>query len=1169
MTLKLLRQILLTSKFLLYGAILQTFFFGILMAREGRAQQESVYKIPVTVTWDKVTLLQALSDLEQRTPFKFTYHHNRVDDKAVFTFASDDTSLGTVLLFISENSNLKFQRINNNIHLSRKSKKDHALTEKFPQQMWQGKAISGKVTDENGEGLPGVSIVVKGTVIGTTTDVNGDYSIEVPEAAILVFSFIGYERQEVLVGKQTRIDVGMVQDIAQLEEVVVVGFGTQKKESVVGSIASVKPAELKVPSSNLTTALAGRISGVVSFQTSGEPGADNAQFFVRGITTFAQGAQPLILIDGVELSADDLARLQPDDIESFSVMKDATSTAVYGARGANGIIYVTTKQGEKGAAKVSLRMENSFSSNVQVPEFADPVTYMVNFNEAVRTRNPGQLIPFSEEKIFNTREGTNPDVFPAVNWQEELIKDVALNPRVNLNVRGGGDVARYYIAAAFNQDNGVLKEDPRNNVDNNINLKRYLIRSNINVNLSKSTEAITRLQFTLDEFRGPAVAATTLFGQTLLTSPVRFPAVYNPDSANINTPNILFGNEQLGAGRFFVNPYHQLVSGFTQSSRSLGLIQFELKQDLSALVEGLRARILINNNRTSTFSLSRNSQPFFYQAELFNYDPIANTYTLTRLNDDGNRALFFNGGSAEILNVLYSEVALNYDRTFDDHTLSGLIVGIGREASRSTAATLPESLPIRNLGLSGRFTYDYKSKYFVEFNFGYNGSERFARNNRFGFFPSAGAAWLISNEPFFASVAPSLISRIKIRASYGIVGNDAIGGQNDRFFYRSQVNINDPASGYVFGLPGTGTSTFIPGVSVSNYENLNITWERAETLNLGLELNFLDDALQLRAEYFFQNRDNILQTRNIPATLGLQAQNRDNVGRAFTDGVDISLDGNKYFNNNFWMAFRGNFTYSNGRFDSFEEPDFALRNAPNRAVTGTKIGQPIGYIAERLFLDDEDVANSPVQVFGETPEAGDIKYKDINEDGVINDLDRVPIGKPLAPQVTYGAGFSLGYKNFDLSLFFQGNAEVSIFIDPAATAPFITRTRAADQLPGLFDPNVYVSESTLLQAYADNHWTETNRDVYALFPRLSPNLIENNTQLSTWWLRDGAFLRLKQVEVGYNFKNFQGIDNIRIYVTGTNLLTWTRFQLWDPEVGGNGFGYPLQRVINLGVLVNF
>ncbi|MDN5211357.1 TonB-dependent receptor [Fulvivirgaceae bacterium BMA12] len=1164
------------SKYTIFGIFLQFLFYSFIFAGPGNAQKVSLEDIEISVEFDGISIKKAFREIENLTEFEFVYRKNIIDGHKRLNQKRVYASIADILRKISKETDLRFKRVDETIYVREKNIYGSILTEKITENSILDREISGKVTDENEEGLPGVNILIKGTKIGTVTDAAGNYKLLAPDdAATLVFTYVGYITEEVQIGSQRIIDISLTPDISKLSEIVVVGFGTQKKESVVGSISSVTPSELKVPSSNLTTALAGRVAGVVAYQTSGEPGRDNAQFFVRGITTFAQGARPLILIDGVELSADDLARLQPDDIESFSVLKDATSTAVYGARGANGIIYVTTKRGINGKPAVSLRLENSFSSNIHVPELADPISYMTNFNEAVRTRRPGTLIPFSEEKILNTQLGTNADVFPAVDWQDELIKDVTVNRRVNLNVRGGGEVAQYYIAASFNQDNGILKEDPRNNVENNINLNRYLLRANVNVNLTKSTEAIIRLHSTLDEFRGPAVDAATIFTQTLLTSPVRFPAVYNPDSANVNTPNILFGNQQISNNNFYVNPYHQLVSGFTQSSRSLALVQFELKQDLSAILPGLRARFLGNNNRTTVFALRRNTQPFFYHAELFNYNPVENTYVLTRLNDDGNRALSFNGGDSSVENVLYTEVALNYDRTFGDHTVSGLLVGIGREASRSTAGTLEESLPLRNLGLSGRLTYALKDRYFAEFNFGYNGSERFAKNNRFGFFPSVGAAWLISNEPFFESVSPSFINRLKLRASYGIVGNDAIGGQNDRFFYRSQVNLDDASKGYTFGEEGS--ATFIPGISIGNYENTSITWERAKTLNVGLELNLFDDAVVFIAEYFSQQRDNILQTRLTPASLGLQAQNRDNVGAAFTEGIDLSLDGNKYITNDFWVSVRGTFTYSNGKFDKFEEPDYGQRNAPFRARTGTKINQRLGYIAERLFLDEEEVANSPQQSFGGiAPQAGDIKYIDINKDGVINDLDRVPIGKPVTPQVTYGMGFSLGYKNFDFSAFFQGNAEVSVFINPAATAPFITRIRGEDQLPGgLTNFNLYTSESTLLKAYADNHWTETNRDIYALYPRLSDGLVGNNVQPSTWWLRDGSFLRLKQVEIGYNIKKIAGISNLRIYVTGTNLITWSKFRLWDPEiaadpnVGGTGFGYPLQRVINLGILVNF
>ena len=1032
--------------------------------------------------------------------------------------------------------------------------------ETIGKKLQQEKVVKGIIKDADGNPIPGVAVIIKGTKSGTETDFDGAYTLSAKSGDILVISFIGMLTQEIIVGEESTVNVQLETDLDQLEEVVLVGYGSQKKVAVVGAISTIKPSELKIPSSNLTTALAGRVAGLVAFQTSGEPGKDNAQFFVRGITTFAQGAKPLILIDGVELTADDLARMNTDDIESFSVLKDATSTAVYGARGANGVIMVTTKQGFVGKARVSLRMENSFSSNIRTPELADAISYMNNFNEAVRTRTPGALVPFSEEKIFNTVNNVNGDVFPSTDWQDELIKDVAVNQRLNLSVRGGGEVAQYFFATSFNKDGGILESHPDDSIDNDINLKKYSIRSNITVNLSKTTKAIVRFSSTLDEYRGPAQSASNIFSQTLLTSPVRFPAVYNPDEANKDTPNILYGNERVQGNTFYVNPYQQLLSGYSQSSRALALVQVEVQQDLDALVKGLRVRFLGNNNRTSFYSLARSTTPFFYHAEEFNYDPIDNTYILTELNDDGSRALSFTGGGANVVNTIYGELAFDYARSFEKHSVSGLLVGIAREQSVSAAESLEASLPFRNLGVSGRLTYDYNTKYFFEFNFGYNGSERFAEKNRFGFFPSIGGSWLISNEGFYGE--SDIVNRLKIRASYGIVGNDAIGGADDRFFYRSQVNLNVPGAGYVFGDPEN--SRFIPGITVSNYENTDITWEKAKTMNLGLEADFFNSAITLRADYFTQQRDNILQNRLTPYSLGLEVGNRDNVGSAFTEGLDMTIEGRKTFNNDMWASIRGNFTYSNGKFDHFEEPDYALQGAPSRARTGAKIGQVYGLIAERLFLDDEEVANSPQQNFGGLPPlAGDIKYKDINEDGQINDLDRVGIGNPQVPQITYGMGFSFIYKNFDISAFFQGNAKVSIFIDPAATAPFITRLRQEDQLGGSLR---YASESNLLKVYADNHWTEANRDVYATYPRLSDSPVPNNNQASTWWLKDGSFLRFKQLEVGYNFPNIG--DNLRVYASGTNLMTWSKFKLWDPEVGGNGFGYPLQQVFNLGLQIN-
>lgn len=1021
---------------------------------------------------------------------------------------------------------------------------------------------SGVVKNPEGETLIGVNVQVKGTTIGTATDFDGRFELpDVGPGSELVFSYVGYQKIELEVPQNNKnMTITMTSDSELLDEVVVVGYGTQTKESLVGSVTTVTPKDLKVPSSNLTTALAGRVAGVISYQNSGEPGQDNAQFFIRGATSFGLRQNPLILVDGVELTVDDLARLQVDDIESFSIFKDATATAIYGARGANGIISVTTKSGEIGKPRVNLRFENSFSQPTQNIELADPLTYLRLHNEAVRTRDPLGILPYSQSKIDNTIQGGNPNVYPTVDWQDQLLKDYTYNQRLNFSVSGGGKVAQYYVSGSFNQDNGILKVDKRNNFNNNIDLKRYLLRSNVNINLTNTTEAIVRLHATLDDYKGPIPSGTEIYNMITRSNPVRFPAYYEPDEANEFTNHILFGNDEDGS---FINPYSELVRGYRDYSRSLNLVQVEIKQDLDFVTQGLKWRLLGNNNRTSAFGLNRSYNPFYYDVGFYNRSE--DRYSLLPLNENtGTEFLAFNprNSDREVNTVFYMETAFNYDRKFaEKHTVSGLLVGIAREYLDGNAEELQLSLPSRNLGVSGRFTYNYDSRYFGEFNFGYNGSERFSTNNRYGFFPSVGAGWVISNEEFWPL---EKMNRFKIRGSYGIVGNDAIGTREDRFFYLSNVNLIDDNQGATFG---TNYNFIRPGVSISRYENRNITWETAYKTNLGVEFGLIQDAIQLQVEWFHEKRTNILQTRSdIPTLVGLQAPIRANIGEALSGGLDISLDVYHNFTPDFWISMRGNYTLTNSEFSVFEEPDYSEVGTPWLSRIGRPLNQAYGLIAERLFIDEEDVANSARQDFGPVM-GGDIKYRDINQDGVISSLDRVPIGESTEPEISYGVGISMGYKNFDVSAFVQGLDRISFFIDSRKLTPFADTDDPEDVVAGL------TSENQLLKAFAESHWSEDNRDLYAEWPRLSVNPIENNTQINTWFLRDGAFIRLKQAEIGYNINELAGvagaIQNLRIYINGTNLIHFSKFKLWDPELRGNGLNYPLQRVVNAGIQINF
>ena len=1005
--------------------------------------------------------------------------------------------------------------------------------------------LKGKVSDTHGNPLPGASLVLVGSTRGVVTDLDGSFSISVSRGDKLIVSFLGMEDQIFTVVDDKKVNIKLNEKGNELEGLTVVAFAKQKKESVVSSISTIAPDQLQVPSSNLTTAFAGRLAGVISYQRSGEPGEDNSSFFIRGVTSFGAGKKdPLILIDGVELTSNDLARLNTDDIDSFSILKDASATALYGARGANGVIMVKTKEGAEGKAKLNIRIENSLSEPVSsIKLVKDPQLYMTMHNEAVKTRDPLGALIYSDEKIANTGKG-NPFAYPYTDWQKMLFKDYTFNQRVNLNVSGGGKIARYYIAAAVNQDNGILNVDKRNNFNNNIDLKKYLLRGNMNINVTPTTELVFRLHGTFDDYNGPIDGGTAVYNSVLKTNPVLFPAYYEPDDANMNTRHILFGN--YGAGDY-INPYADLVRGYKEYDKTLVLAQVELHQNLDFLLKGLSMRGLFNTTRYSDFNVSRFYNPYYYKMDY--YDKNTGKYYLTPLNEaTGTEYLSYSEGGKNVYSTTYFEGALQYGTSIKDrHHFNALFVLTSYEKRVGNSGSLQLSLPYRNLGLAGRLTYDFDTRYFLEWNFGYNGSERFSEQNRFGFFPSIAAGYMVSNEKFFEPLK-KVITKLKLKASYGLVGNDEIGSASDRFFYLSEVNMNNSNRGYVFGIERNFSRN---GVSISRYEDPNITWEKSYKQNYGIELTLFDN-LEIQGDYFKEHRTNILQDRAyITATMGLQAVPQANIGEVSGSGFEVSVNYSQSFNNNLWASFMGNFTYATAKYLVYEEPSY--KDTPWLRHEGQKVGQTWGLIAERLFVDKYDVENSPLQEFGEYG-AGDIKYKDINKDGVINSYDRVPIGFPTNPEIVYGFGASMGYKNFDVSFFFQGSGRSSFYISPSQIAPF-------------------VNNQALLEMIAADFWSEDNCNVNAFWPRLSNYTISNNNQQSTHWLRNGAFLRLKTVEMGYTLpKRWTKkilLDSARIYLSGSNLFVLSAFKDWDVEMAGNGFGYPLQRVVNIGLNINF
>lgn len=1032
------------------------------------------------------------------------------------------------------------------------------------------KIITGTVRNNSQELLSGVSIGVVGQSRSVSTNENGHFSVEVtnPTTAKLRFSFVGYKTQEVAIKDSLVLQVNLQPDENTMDELVVVAFGSQKKTTMVGSVTSISAKELKGPTSNLTTTLAGRMPGIIAYQRSGEPGQDNANFFIRGVGTFGAGKQdPLIYIDGIESNPTDLARLQPDNIDNFSLLKDASAAALYGARGANGVILVKTKTGVSGETKLNLRVENRLSTNTKNYQLADNITYMRLANEAVSTRDPLGVTPYSPNKIDNTIAGKDPILYPNNDWIKLLIKSYTNNISTNLDLSGGSEKAKFYVGLTYDENNGLLNVTKMNNFNSNVKLRTYSLLSNITIKLTKSTEALISVRGLFDGSNAPVGGGAGIFTAASTSNPVAFPAIY-PQSYLPYAKHPLFGNAFVSnAGNtLYNNPFAQSVSGYQESNRSVLTPQITITQDLNGLTEGLTARAMGFTTRDASFNVVRRYSPFYYssvtrdgQTELFLLN--SNIPGIGQIGSAPTEYLTYERGINLVSTVIYGEAALNYLRLFNEkHSVGGQLISTIRSQLSGNASTLQLSLPKRNISLSGRATYGYDNRYLLEFNFGYNGSERFSAGKRYGFFPSIGGGWVVSNEKFFEPLT-KVITSLKFRGTFGIVGNDAIGRDEDRFFYLSEVNLNNGERSYTFG-ENYGYSR--PGVSTSRYGNSEISWEKSKQTNLGMDLTILND-INITVDAYRQIRSSILLTRsNIPNTFGLQAAAQANIGKAQSQGIDFALNYNKTFNKDFWIQGRSTLTYATNKVLFNEQPNYTP-SLSHLSRVGLPTQQLYGLIAERLFTDDTEVRNSPVQNFGQY-KGGDIKYRDVNGDGIISNLDVVPIGLPSNPEIIYGFGGSFGVKQFDFSFFFQGSARSSFLINPSSG-------RDNGNVQGI-SPFVTVggSQSGLLDIIAKDHWSEDNRNSYAFWPRLSSEVINNNAQPSSWWLRSGDFLRLKQIDLGYNISDKLAkrlhLSNVRIYLSALNIFTLSSFKLWDVEMGGNGLGYPIQKVYNIGLRVS-
>ncbi len=1105
-----------------------------LLFSEVFAQQEVI-----SINQKDKPLSEVLKEIENQSGYSILVRKNDIDTNMKVSISVDKKSVEEILKLLFKGKDISYVINGKSITIYKPQAKQEDSQQK----------VSGRIMDVNGDPIIGASVAVKGTKEGTATDVGGEFTLSCSRQATLVVSYLGYRTQEVKVNSQKNLIITLEEGSEVLDEVVVVGFGTQKKASVVGAVQTIRPGELKTPSSSLTNSFAGRLAGVISVQRSGEPGNDAASFWIRGISTFSGPTEPLIYIDGVEVTAKELNALSPEVIEGFSVLKDATATALYGARGANGVMLVTTRKGkDMEKSVIHVRLENSITQPTKMVKLSDGVDYMVAYNNAIMNRNPNASPKFSNEKIVGTIRNLDPIVFPNVDWQEEMFNDFASTQSASLNVTGGGKKANYFLNATFNNDNGMFKKDPNNTFDNQMNQFRSSLQGNIEATITPTTKVELRLSTQIVKYTGSASTTNIIYQDIFTAPPVMFPPYY-PNTTGED--HILFGNNSngpinIGEVGIFSNPYARMVQGYRNEFSSNTTASFNVDQDLKFFLKGLRFKALIAFKNYSLTTTYRNFNPYYYEMESYTKLPDGSyDYQLKSLNK-GSTALVSTLGSGgdRLINF---QTSLEYAQTYDLHDVSAMLIYLQRDYNLNAPSDYYSALPQRNQGIAGRLTYSYAGKYLFETNFGYNGSENFQEGQRFGFFPSVAIGYNISNEDYFEPLK-AVVSNLKLRGSYGLVGNSFT---NPRFPYLSFINLN--GSGFTFGDNFQNTKT---GADITKYGADGAHWETGTKINAGIDL-LLFDQLSIVADIYQEKRKGIFMQRNIlPAEIGIPFDRKPwaNLGVVKNQGIDIAVDYNKAFTKDLIVNFRGSFTYSvNKLLERDEMPrEFDFQSDLNKPLNVIRGLRAIG-----LFENQADIDNSPEQTYMSRNllKPGDIKYADLNGDGKIDDNDMEQLGYPYIPQITYGFGGSVSYKKFDFSIFFQGVAKTSIMM--SNIHPFTT------------------NETVLFDFIAQDYWTETNPNPDAAYPRLvSGTVSHNNFVSSSFWLRDGSFLRLKNAEVGYTYKS------VRVFVAGQNLITFAPFKYWDPELGGsgantgngylgNGLWYPPLRMYNVGLQLTF
>ena len=1018
----------------------------------------------------------------------------------------------------------------------------------------QDSSVTGRISDEKGELLIGVSVQEKGTTNGTITDMNGQYTLKLSTVnPILIVSYIGYKPQEVRVAKQKIVDVVLVEDVSSLDEVVVVGYGNQRKVSVVGAQSTMDVKDIKMPAASLSSAISGRIAGVVAVQRSGEPGHDESDIWIRGLSSLlGQSSSPLVLVDGVERSFNNI---DPEDIESFTVLKDASATAVYGVRGANGVVIVKTKPGKVGKPQFSVDYYESFTRLTKKVDMADAYTYMDARNEA--QMNTSGTLKYSAAYIEATKKANgllpndntrlyNPYLYPAIDWADNLFNDWGHNRRGNINIRGGVPNANYYASLSYYGETGMTRNFKLENYNTQMKYDRYNFTFNLNLKPTSKTTVDLGFSGYLGQGHYPQSSTSSLYAASMDVNPVIYPLLLpNGTVSGINSQQKFNPYGLLARGGYYDEFSSQLNSN-VRVTQDLDFWKWSKGLSASAMVAfdtyNSRKRKYNRNEPMYTFAGKTDENGLWIEDTLFDEETGDYLYSVLK-EADGSLAL--QTPEQWSSRTVYTEASLNYDRSFGAHRVGGLLLYNQKVYWDLNATDVIGGMPYKQRGFAGRATYSWNDRYFAEFNLGINGSENFNPGKRYGVFPAFGLGWAVSNESFWNPIR-KYVSFLKFRYTDGWVGSDTATGR--RFMYQ----------GVFTGLAGTmfGTNyTTANGYGEEKY-GVNVTWSKSRKQDFGIDIKFLNDNLSFVIDFFKERRDNIfLQRSTIPSYAGWIENPYANLGVVENKGIEVAMDYTQRLGKKTFLTVRGNLTFNKDKIIENDEPPV---DYPWMETRGTNVNATWGFIADGLFTSQEEIDDHATQ-FG-TVNVGDIKYRDLNGDGVIDNYDKTVIGRGDVPRIYYGFGADLQIGDFSISALFQGTGQSDRYLDGICIKPFWD-DEGRD--------NVF--------ANINDRWSPdnpTNQDVF--YPRMyvGSDANTNNVQRSSWWVKDVSFLRLKQLNISYNIpKRLLDrcfLKSASVYLMGTNLLTFSNFKLWDPELNtSNGTAYPNVSSYSIGVKFSF